>query len=145
MGGVVADWITRRTGSVTVGRRVVGVSGFLLGAAGYAGAMYGHSAAAVIALLALASGAHDMTLPVLWATTTDAGGRFGGTASGFVNLASSLSGVLAPMTAALLERTFGSFHAVFLGAAAMYLSGAALWLVIDPRRPALMEKDAYES
>jgi ACS family glucarate transporter-like MFS transporter len=145
VGGVVADWITRRTGSVTIGRRTVGVSGFLLAAAGYAGAMYGHSAAAVIALLALASGAHDMTLPVLWATTTDAGGRFGGTASGFVNLASSLSGTLAPMTAALLERTFGSFHAVFLVAAALYLSGAALWLVIDPRRPALMEKDAYES
>jgi MFS family permease len=141
---VIADWITRRTGSVTIGRRTVGVSGFLLGAAGYAGAVYGHSAAAAIALLALASGAHDMTLPVLWATTTDAGGRFGGTASGFVNFASSLSGTLAPMTAALLERAFGSFHAVFFAAAAMYLSGAALWLVIDPRRPAPMEKDAYE-
>jgi catechol 2,3-dioxygenase-like lactoylglutathione lyase family enzyme len=37
------------------------------------------------ARLALANGAHDMILPVLWATTTDAGGRFGGTASGFVN------------------------------------------------------------
>jgi hypothetical protein len=49
------------------------------------------------------------------------------------------------MTAVLLERTFGSFHAVFIAAAAMYLSGAALWLVIDPRRPALMKKDANES
>jgi ACS family glucarate transporter-like MFS transporter len=145
LGGVIADWITRRTGSVTIGRRTVGVSGFLLGAAGYAGAMYGHSAAAAIALLALASGAHDMTLPVLWATTTDAGGRFGGTASGFVNFASSLSGTLAPMTAALLERTFGSFHAVFLAAAAMYLSGAALWLVIDPRRPAVLEPVPMET
>jgi MFS family permease len=144
MGGLVADWITRRTGSVTIGRRTVGVSGFLLGAAGYAGAMYGHSAVAAIALLALASGAHDMTLPVLWATTTDAGGRFGGTAAGFVNFASSLSGTLAPMTAALLERTFGSFHAVFLAAAAMYLSGAACWLVIDPQRPVLREKNTYE-
>jgi hypothetical protein len=107
--------------------------------------MYGHSAASAIALLALASGAHDMTLPVLWATTTDAGGRFGGTASGFVNFASSLSGVLAPMSAVLLERTFGSFHAVFIAAAAMYLSGAALWLVIDPRKPSQTEKDAYGS
>jgi hypothetical protein len=43
------------------------------------------------------------------------------------------------MTAAILESTFGSFHAVFLAAAAMYLSGAALWLVIDPRRPAVTE------
>jgi MFS family permease len=134
MGGVIADWITRRTGSVTIGRRSVGVSGFLLGAIGYAAAIYAHSAEAAIAFLALASGAHDLTLPVLWATTTDAGGRFGGTASGFVNLASSLSGMLAPLSAALLERMFGSFHAAFFVAAAMYLLGAALWLIIDPQK-----------
>jgi MFS family permease len=133
-GGVVADWITRRTGSVVIGRRSVGVSGFLLGAAGYTAAIYGHSAGVAIAFLALASGAHDMTLPVLWATTTDVGGRFGGTASGLVNFASSLSGMLAPMSAALLERLFGSFHAVFFAAAAMYLMGAALWLIIDPQK-----------
>ena len=49
MGGVIADWITRRTGSVTIGRRSVGVSGFLLGAVGYTAAIYGHSAGAAIA------------------------------------------------------------------------------------------------
>lgn len=134
MGGVVADWISRRTGSVTFGRRSVGVSGFALGAAGYVAAMYAQSAEAAIACLVLASGAHDLTLPVLWATTTDAGGRFGGTAGGFVNLASSLSGVLAPLSAALLERAFGSFHAIFFAAAAMYLVGALLWLIIDPQK-----------
>ena len=134
MGGVIADWITRRTGSVTIGRRSVGVSGFLLGAIGYVAAIYGHSAGAAIVFLSLASGAHDMTLPVLWATTTDAGGRFGGTASGFVNLASSLSGMLAPLSAALLERMFGSFHAAFFVAAGMYLMGAVLWLIIDPQK-----------
>jgi hypothetical protein len=134
MGGVVADAITRRTGSVVIGRRSVGVSGFLLGAVGYTAAVYVSSPGAAIAFLALASGAHDLTLPVLWATTTDAGGRFGGTASGFVNLASSLSGMLAPLTAVGLERVFGSFHAAFYAAAGLYLLGAALWLIIDPRK-----------
>ncbi|MEX2260794.1 MAG: MFS transporter [Bryobacteraceae bacterium] len=134
MGGILADFITRRTGSVTIGRRSVGTGGFLFGAAGYAAAIYVHSPEAAIAFLALASGAHDLTLPVLWATTTDAGGRFGGTASGFVNFASSISGMLAPLTAVGLERIFGTFHAVFYAAAGMYLLGAALWLVIDPRK-----------
>lgn len=134
LGGLISDWITRRTGSVTIGRRSVGVAGFLVGAAGYAAAVSVGSPWAAIACLALASGAHDLTLPVLWATTTDAGGRFGGTASGFVNFASSLSGMLAPLTAAALDRAFGSFHAVFYAAAGMYLIGAALWLVIDPRK-----------
>jgi len=134
LGGVIADWITRRSGSVTIGRRTVGVGGFLIGAIGYVAAVHGHSAEAAIAFLALASGAHDLTLPVLWATATDAGGRFGGTAAGFVNFASSLSGMLAPLSAALLERSFGSFHAVFYAAAGMYLLGAVLWLYIDPRK-----------
>src|SRR5437867_4194846 len=122
MGGVIADFITRRTGSVMLGRRSVGVSGFLLGAIGYTAAIHVHSPEAGIAFLALASGAHDLTLPVLWATTTDAGGRFGGTASGFVNFASTLSGMLAPLAAAGLERAFGSFHAVFYAAAGLYRS-----------------------
>ena len=142
MGGIIADWITRRTGSVTIGRRSVGVSGFLLGAVGYAAAIYVGSAEAAIACLVLASGAHDLTLPVLWATTTDVGGRFGGTASGYVNLASSISGVTAPLSAALLEQIFGSFHAVFYAAAAMYLLGAALWLFIDPRKSPYLSKGA---
>ena len=134
LGGVIADWIARRTGSIKVGRRSVGFSGFALGAVGYIAAMYAQSAEAAILCLVLASGAHDLTLPVLWATTTDAGGRFGGTAGGFVNLASSLSGVLAPLSAALLERAFGSFHAIFFVAAAMYVAGALLWLIIDPQK-----------
>ena len=58
----------------------------------------------VVPRTSLASGAHDLTLPVLWATTTDSGGRFGGTAAGFVNFASSLSGMLAPLTAATFAR-----------------------------------------
>jgi hypothetical protein len=134
---VIADWITRRTNSVRIGRRSVGVGGFLMGATGYAAAVTVASPEAAIAFLALASGAHDLTLPVLWATTTDAGGRFGGTASGVVNLASSLSGMTAPLAAAWLHSMFGSFHAVFYAAAAMYVAGAALWMIIDPQKKAL--------
>jgi ACS family glucarate transporter-like MFS transporter len=134
LGGFVADGITRRTGNVTIGRRTVGVGGFLLGALGYAAAVVVPSPAAAIGLLALASGAHDLTLPVVWATTTDVGGRFGGTASGVVNLASSLSGSLAPLAAAWLHSVFGTFHAVFYTAAALYIGGAVMWLIIDPKR-----------
>jgi MFS family permease len=134
MGGVIADWITQRTGSLLWGRRIVGVGGYFVAAAAYLGAIYMQSPGAAIALLALASGCHDLTLPVLWATTTDAGGRFGGTAGGFVNLASALSGMLAPLMAAGFAHSFGSFHAVFWIAAGLYLFASALWLVIDPRK-----------
>jgi MFS family permease len=137
VGGLLADWLTHRTGSILWGRRSIGVSGFLLGAAGFLLAVSASSAEAAIACLVLASGAHDMILPVLWATCTDLGGRFGGTASGWVNLASSLSGMTAPLAAAWLAHVFGSFHAVFYVAAALYVAGGAMWLIIDPRKRAV--------
>jgi len=136
-GGVLADWITRRTGSILWGRRTIGAGGFLLGAIGFVFAISARSPEAAIASLVLASGAHDMILPVLWATCTDLGGRFGGTASGWVNLASSLSGMTAPLASAWLAGVFGSFHAVFYVAAALYLMGGVLWLIIDPRKRAV--------
>ena len=141
VGGLVADAITRRTGSVRIGRRTVGITGFLLGAVGYAAAVTVPSPLAAIGLLALASGAHDLTLPVVWATTTDVGGRFGGTASGVLNLASSISGMLAPLSAAWLFSAFGTFHAVFYTAAALYVGGAVMWLIIDPKRTVSDTKD----
>jgi ACS family glucarate transporter-like MFS transporter len=134
LGGFLADFIARRTGSLVWGRRTVGCAGFLFGAVGYASAIAMSSPLAAVACLVLASGAHDLTLPVLWATCTDAGGKFGGTSSGFVNFASCLSGVTAPLAAAQLSHFFGSFNAVFYVAAALYLTGSALWLFIDPRR-----------
>jgi MFS transporter, ACS family, glucarate transporter len=137
LGGIVSDWITRRTGSLLWGRRIVGAGGFLLGAAGFFTAVSTRSPEFVVACLAFASGAHDLTLPVVWATCTDLGGRFGGTAGGWMNLASSLSGMLAPVASAGLAQWFGSFHAVFWVTTSFYLAGAVLWLFIDPRKPAI--------
>jgi MFS family permease len=136
-GGFVADWITRRTGSVLWGRRTIGAGGFLLSAVGFFLAVFAGSPELAVLCLVCASGAHDLTLPVIWATCTDLGGRFGGTASGWMNFASSVSGVIAPLAAGALAEVFGSFHALFWVAASLYLIGAGLWFVIDPRKPAI--------
>jgi MFS transporter, ACS family, glucarate transporter len=137
LGGVLSDTITRRSGSLLWGRRIVGAGGFLLGAAGFLVAVKARSPELAVACLAFASGAHDLTLPVVWATCTDLGGRFGGTAGGWLNLASSLSGMLAPLASAGLADLFGSFHSVFWVTISLYLAGAILWLFIDPRKAAI--------
>lgn len=136
-GGLLSDWIARRSGSLLWGRRIVGAGGFLLGAIGFLAAASARSPEFAVACLAFASGAHDLSLPVVWATCTDLGGKFGGTAGGWMNLASSLSGMLAPVASAGLAEWFGSFHAVFWVTVAMYLVGAVLWLFIDPRKRAI--------
>jgi len=137
LGGFLSDSITRRTGSLLWGRRIVGAGGFLLGAAGFFAAVQARTPELAVACLAFASGTHDMSLPVLWATCTDLGGRFGGTAGGWLNLASSISGMLAPVVSAGLADMFGSFNAVFWVTTSLYLAGALLWLIIDPRKAAI--------
>jgi nitrate/nitrite transporter NarK len=124
-GGAVADWL---------GRRVVGVGGYMLSAAAFIGSIYATSAEWAIVGLVLAAGMHDLTLPAAWATCVDIGGRFGGTASGYMNLASSVSGVFAPITAAWLADVTGTFTSIFWVAAGVYVVGGLLWLVIDPHQ-----------
>ncbi len=130
LGGFLAD---------RLGRRVVGVCGFLFSAIAFVASSFAGSGEAAIFGLVLAAGLHDVTLPVAWATCVDVGGRFGGTASGYMNLASSISGTAAPIAAAWLAEFSGTFGMVFWVAAAVYAIGAALWLVIDPKRGPISE------
>jgi MFS transporter, ACS family, glucarate transporter len=116
------------------GRRAVGVCGFLFSAVAFVGSVYATTGEWAILGLLLAAGLHDVTLPVAWATCVDIGGKFGGTASGYMNLASSISGTLAPLAAAWLAEITGTFVTVFWVAAAVYAVGALLWLLIDPQR-----------
>jgi ACS family glucarate transporter-like MFS transporter len=81
--------------------------------------------------MAVAQGSQDLTLPVAWATCVDVGGRFGGTATGFMNTASSISAMISPLAAALLQQAFGSFNAMFVSAAVVYFVGGLLWFAID--------------
>ena len=60
--------------------------------------------------------------------------RYGGTATGFMNTASSASSVISPITAAWLAARFGSFESMFWDATVVYLIGALLWFLIDPER-----------
>lgn len=130
VGGFLAD---------RYGRRAVGVCGFLFSAIAFVGSTYAQSGETAILGLVLAAGLHDVTLPVAWATCVDVGGRFGGTTSGYMNLASSISGSAAPIAAAWLAEVSGTFAAVFWVAAAVYAIGALLWLFIDPKQGPICE------
>lgn len=134
-GGALSDFLVRKTGSLRWGRRIVGIAGFLLASAGFAGATVSHDALAAVLWLAFAQGAQDLTLPVAWATCVDVGRHSGGTATGFMNTASSISAMLSPISAAWLQQTFGSFNAMFATAVGVYFVGAVMWFFIDPEEP----------
>ncbi len=132
-GGALSDWLVRRAG-LSWGRRSVGIGGFALAAVGFALAAGADGPLEAVLWMAFAQGAQDLTLPVAWAVCVDVSHRYGGTATGFMNTASSVSAMISPISAAWLAGWFGSFSAMFWAAAVVYLVGALLWFVIDPER-----------
>jgi len=134
IGGTVSDRIVRLTGSLRAGRMTVGLGGFFLAGAGFGAASIAGNAAASVLCLSIGSGAMDLAVPVAWAACLEVGGKFGGTTTGFMNSASSLSALLSPIAAAWLFDWSGSFHAMFLSAMAVYWITGLLWLAIDPAR-----------
>jgi ACS family glucarate transporter-like MFS transporter len=135
LGGALSDWLVSVTGNLEWSRRSIGVGGFLLAAAGFGLAAAAHNSLTAVLLLALSAGAHDLTLPVAWATCLDIGGRHGGTTGGIMNMASCLSAMLSPVSAAWLSTKFGSFNSMLVVVAATYVVGGLLWLYIDPAHP----------
>ncbi len=132
-GGRFSDWLLRRLG-LRWGRRAVGIGGFALAALGFAMAAVADEPLAAVLWMAFAQGAQDLTLPVAWAVCVDVGHRYGGTATGFMNTASSASAVISPISAAWLAGKFGSFESMFWAATVVYGIGALLWFLIDPQR-----------
>ncbi|MCW5981357.1 MAG: MFS transporter [Bryobacteraceae bacterium] len=130
-GGALSDWIVRRTGSLSWGRRAVGMGGFLFTAVGFGAASVAEGPVAAVICLAFAAGAMDLAVPVAWAACLEVGGKFGGTATGFMNTASSISAFISPIAAAWLFERYGSFSAMFASAAAVYLLAGLLWFKID--------------
>ncbi len=134
-GGALADGLARRTGNLKRARRVIGMSGFMLAAVGFAAAATVRDPLAAVLGLCFASACNDMTIPAAWATVTDVGRQYGGTTSGFMNMASSFSAMLSATSAPWLAERFGTFQAMLAAAALVYVLGALLWLRIDATKP----------
>lgn len=95
-GGSASDWLVRRLSSLKWGRRLIGIAGFALAGFGFAAATQADSGLSAVLWLAFAQGAQDLTVPVAWATCIDVSHRYGGTATGFMNTASSISAMIHP-------------------------------------------------
>jgi len=134
LGGRLSDLLIRRTGSRRWGRSLVGLAAF--GSAGLVILLVplAGSGAQVIVLLCVANFCQDLAVPVIWTVAADIGGRYTGTASGFMNMVGGVGAVLSPIVVARFEPRFG-WNAVFLLFAAVYLVGAVLWLAINAARP----------
>jgi ACS family glucarate transporter-like MFS transporter len=144
VGGFCGDWLVKRNG-LRFGRRFVGMSG--LGACAlliFLAAVI-HANAIVAACLVAANGFFSFGVMVSYAVCTDIGRNNAGTVTGAMNFFGQMGAFfLAIIFGKMVDLTHNFNHPLFVVAFVM-LTGALLWLAIDPLKQVSLNKDPNEA
>ena len=133
VGGVLSDAVVRRMSSKRLARAIFPVGGYLVAAVAMICIRFVHSPQGATVLLCIAAGAFDFGQGANWATIVDIGGRYAGTATGFINMVGNLGNSAQPVIGAWIFNHLG-WNALFLVYAAAFCAAASMWLFINPNR-----------
>ena len=129
VGGQVSDWLIRRTGSATLGRKLPIIVGLLLTAT-MVGANFTNSNDMVIAIMSLAFFGQGM-VNLGWTLITDVAPREAvGVTGGLFSLCANLAGIVTPLVIGFIVGATGSFYGALAYIATLGLIGAAAYVVI---------------
>jgi sugar phosphate permease len=140
-GGVLNDFLIRRTGSRRWARAGVALTGKALAAVLLAGSVGLAGGRAVAVALVLCKFFGDWSLSSQWGALTDIGGRAAGTVFGTVNMVGAVAGVLANPLIGHVKQDYG-WGLLFYFLAALFLAAALTWLFIDADRRLVKEEEA---
>jgi len=132
LGGVVSDFIYKKTGNLKLARRsvlVVGLGGALVF---IVPAIYTQTAVTAVILLAASFFFLELTNAVLWSLPLDIAGKYAGTAGGMMNTGFGLAGMISPLAFGYLIQSTGSYEIPFLISAGLLALAVLCSLWIDP-------------
>jgi MFS transporter, ACS family, glucarate transporter len=135
LSGFCAVPLARRVGGVGRARRLLGAGGFLAASVFFVTSMNARDPILMPLLIALGGLSADVAMPCAWGACMDVGGRFAGTFSGTMNMMGNLGGFVAPIVTGYILDLTGNWSLTFSISSAVYLAGAACWLLLDPVTP----------
>jgi MFS family permease len=136
LSGTLSDWLIRRTGSRTAGRRLAGGLSLLLAAPLILAPIW--IAKDEVWLLAIAFSLafffNDAIMGPAWASCADIGERHAGALSGAMNMTGQFFAAVAMAFAGVLfDQKLDDL--VFVAFACSYVLGALCWLLVDVTKP----------
>lgn len=129
VGGQISDWLIRRTGSATLGRKLPIIVGLLLTST-MVGANFTDSNDMVIAIMSLAFFGQGM-VNLGWTLITDVAPREAvGVTGGLFSLCANVAGIVTPLVIGFIVGATGSFYGALAYIAALGLVGAAAYIFV---------------
>jgi len=134
VGGLISDYIMRRTGNVEAARRNV-IMGSLLGAfVCILPILFSTNVSLMFVSLSAAFFFLELTIGPIWAVPMDVAPRYAGTASGLMNAGSAVAGIISPVVFGFIIDATGNWTLPFAGSAVLLLVGAVATCWIKPQR-----------
>lgn len=132
-GGIVSDYLVKRTGALRFSRGLVSVLGFGLAAIAIPLGCLSADPMAGVALFCAAVFGLELTVGISWAITLDVGGGAAGSVSAFMNTWGNLGSTLSLIVTGYVAAHAG-WNAAFYVLAAVSLLAALLMTGVDPTR-----------
>jgi MFS transporter, ACS family, glucarate transporter len=131
-GGLLTDYVVKKTGNVR-NRRYIGAVGFFLMALCMFLVSTMENAMACVLTISMASFFGDLTLSSCWAVCMDVGHEYAGTITGLMSTCGNIGGFLFPVVSGFLVQYTGSWRMPIIVSGTIFLVGSMLWLKIDSR------------
>lgn len=139
VGGLLSDALVKYTGWRRLGRAIFPVIGCTTAAAAMLAIPHVKNERDAIILMCVAAAAFDFGQAAAWATIVDIGGRYAGTATGFINMVGNFGGAAQPYIGAKVFLAYG-WPALFGVYAVAFLLAMSMWSIISPKQR-FYEKD----
>ena len=137
-GGVVTDWIFKRTGDLNKARRNLVVVSYLCSLLFMLPIFLFHHSTWVAVCLSLAFFCSEFTIGPMWAIPMDIAPRFAGSASGIMNTGSALAAIVSPLVFGYVIDKTGNWNLPFLGSIALLLLGSIAAFHMKPAEKLLV-------
>ena len=134
VGGLLSDYILRRTGNVATARVSVIVLGFLGSFACMLPILFIHDLVTVAICLSGAFFFAELIVAPIWAVPMDIAPDYSGTASGFMNFGFGIAGMISPVVFGWIIDTTGRWDYPFIASLGLLLLGALLAFTMHPDR-----------
>src|SRR5258708_5216012 len=131
-GGVVSDWVFRRTGNLNTARRNLVVAGFLCSLGCMLPILYVHDLNIAAICLSAAFFFAEFTIGPMWAVPMDIAPRFSGSASVLMHTGSAAAAIVSPVIAGYIVDKTGNWNLPLRVSIRFLLIGAAMAFLMKP-------------
>ena len=144
LGGLLTDWLSRRTGSLKIGRCAVGGFGYITSALALIAVALTVDRIAAASLITVAAFCQALTASAAWSVSLDVGRRYAAVVTGCMNMTGNLGGTIAPVVVGYAVEKLASWTLPFYLTAGLLGFGAVMWMLVNPNR-SVIEQASGES